>query len=155
MSVLETLLKVGGEFVSAAEIADNAGRTPLFEAIENNASIDIIRLLLKKRSKKSSEGGFGCKVNVLNYNGQTPLFSAVREGNMDLIKLLVEEGHAEVDMNGGEMIKDDSEEGLGISDEDYESVEEKNFMEAYKNCMTPLHLACILGSDEIGIYLID
>jgi len=74
----------------------------------------------------------------LNYNGQTPLFSAVREGNMELIRILVEEGEADADMNGGEMIKDDSEEGLGIQEEECESEQEKNFIEAYKNCMTPL-----------------
>ena len=28
-------------------------------------------------------------------------------------------------------------------------------MEAYKNATTPLHLACILGHDNIMIYLID
>lgn len=28
-------------------------------------------------------------------------------------------------------------------------------MEAYKNCMTPLHLASILGNDEIALYLIE
>jgi ankyrin repeat protein len=53
-------------------------------------------------------------VNVLNYNGQTPLFSAVREGNMELIRILFEEGDADADMNGGEMIKDDSEEGQAM-----------------------------------------
>jgi hypothetical protein len=50
---------------SAIEIADNAGRTPLFEAIDNNVSSDIIRFLVRKRNK----GGFGARVNVLNYNG--------------------------------------------------------------------------------------
>lgn len=68
---------------------------------------------------------------------------------------MVTEGGTQVDMNGGEMIKDESEEGLGINEEEFESAEEKNFMEAYKNCMTPLQLACILGADEIAIYLIE
>lgn len=91
--------------------------------------------------------------NVLSYNGQTPLFSAVREGNYELIKVLIEFGGAEPDLNNGEMIKDDSEEGATL--EECESVEERNFMDAYKNCMTPLHLACILGQDEIAIYLTE
>jgi hypothetical protein len=50
---------------SAIEIADNAGRTPIFEAIDNNCSAGIIKFLTKKRS----QGGFGAKVNVVNYNG--------------------------------------------------------------------------------------
>ena len=95
--------------------------------------------MIKKRVKKSAnESGLGAKVNVLNYNGQTPLFSAVREGNMELIRILVEEGDADVDMNGGEMIKDDSDEGIAMQEKDFDSEHEKNFVEAYKNCMTPL-----------------
>lgn len=82
--------------------------------------------------------------NVINYNGQTPLFSAVREGNLELIRVLVEFGGAESDLNAGELLKDDSDEGQNAAEE-YDSVEEKNFMDAYKNCMTPLQLACILG----------
>lgn len=102
---------MGAEYLSAIEIADNAGRTPLFEAIDNNAPADLVRLLLTKRAKKAAEGGFGMNANVLNYNGQSPLFSAVREGNMVLSKVLIEFGGAVADLNNGEMIKDDSEEG--------------------------------------------
>lgn len=104
----------GGDISSAIEIADNAGRTPIFEAVDNNVSPDLLRLLIKKRQKKGNEGGFGAKVNVLNYNGQTPLFSAVREGNMSLVKVLIEFGESEVDLNGGEMVKDETpEDGQG------------------------------------------
>lgn len=84
---------------SAIEIADNAGRTPIFEAIDNNVSAEMIRFLTKKRSK----GGFGARVNVLNYNGQTPLFGAVREGNLENIMVLVDEAGAQVDLTGGEV----------------------------------------------------
>jgi hypothetical protein len=38
------------------------------------------------------------------------LFSAVREGNFDLVRMLIEEGGAESDLNAGEMVKDESEE---------------------------------------------
>ena len=34
-------------------------------------------------------------------------------------------------------------------------MEEKFFMDAYKNCMTPLHVATVLGHEEIMIYLIE
>lgn len=40
-------------------------------------------------------------------------------------------------------------------EDEFESEEERNFMEAYKNCTTPLHLACILGYDEIATYLTE
>jgi ankyrin repeat protein len=42
-----------------------------------------------------------------------------------------------------------------MQEDEFESTEEKNFVEAYKNCMTPLQLSCILGQDEIAIYLIE
>lgn len=42
-----------------------------------------------------------------------------------------------------------------MNEDEFESVEEKNFVESYKNCMTPLQLACILGQDEIALYLIE
>ena len=130
---------------SAIEIADNAGRTPIFEAVDNNGSADIIRLLTRKRSK----GGFGAAVNVINYNGQTPLFSAVREGNLETIMVLVEEAGAAIDLTGGEVAKEEEEQ------QEYDSQEEKYFMEAYRNATTPLHLACILGHDSIVHYLIE
>lgn len=28
-------------------------------------------------------------------------------------------------------------------------------MEAFKNCMTPLHVACVLGYDDIALHLIE
>jgi hypothetical protein len=43
------LLTIGGDISSGIEIADNAGRTPIFEAVDNNVSADLIRLLIKKR----------------------------------------------------------------------------------------------------------
>jgi hypothetical protein len=57
---------------------------------------------------------------------------------MEHIRILIEEGEADADMNGGEMIKDDSEENQAMQEDEFESTEEKNFVEAYKNCMTPL-----------------
>ena len=38
----------GSEIISTIEIADNAGRTPIFEAVENGVSPDLARLLLQK-----------------------------------------------------------------------------------------------------------
>lgn len=39
-------------------------------------------------------------MNVANYNGQTPLFVAVREGNLKNIIVLVEEAGAKIDLSG-------------------------------------------------------
>lgn len=49
INVLKMLLTIGGDISSGIEIADNAGRTPIFEAIDNNVSTDLLRLLIKKR----------------------------------------------------------------------------------------------------------
>jgi len=48
------------------------------------------------------------------------------------------------------MVKDDAEDN-----DEFDSLEERNFMDAYKNSMTPLHIACILGYDEMAMYLIE
>lgn len=38
-------------------------------------------------------------------------------------------------------------------EDDCDSLEEKYFLEAFKNCMTPLHVASVLGHDEVVLYL--
>lgn len=70
---------------------------------------------------------------------------------MDVVKALVEGCDARVDLTQGELFKEDYDD----SDAQYESVQEKFFMDAYKNSMTPLHLAVILGYEEIMHYLIE
>ena len=57
--------------------------------------------------------------------------------------------NADPDLQNGEMVKPDEEE----DDEEYESLQERYFMEAFKNCMTPLHVAAVLGYDDIALYL--
>lgn len=87
----------------------------------------------------------------MSYNGQTPLFSAVREGNIEVIRTLVDDCGAKVDLTEGELYKEENDD----QNEQYTSLEEKFFMDAYKNCMTPLHIAAVLGYDEIMHYLIQ
>ncbi len=65
--------------------------------------------------------------------------------------MLVEEADAKVDLSGNEMVKEDEMQ----DEEEYDSLEEKYFMEAFKNAMTPLHVACLLGYDHIMLYLIE
>ena len=60
---------------------------------------------------------------------------------------------ASVDLNNGELVKED--EQAEATDEDYDSVSEKCFMEAFMNCQTPLHVASTLGYDEIALFLIS
>jgi hypothetical protein len=52
---------------------------------------------------------------------------------MENIIILIEEGGAKPDLNTGELVKDDEEEN-----QEYDSLEEKYFMEAFKNTCTPL-----------------
>ena len=55
INVLETMTQNGVDVYSAIEIADNAGRTPLFEAVENlndeniESGIEIIKTLTKSK----------------------------------------------------------------------------------------------------------
>lgn len=86
MNVLTVLQEFGVDMLSAIEIPDNAGRTPIYEAIDNHEDPGILHFLTKPRK----DGGFEAKVNISNYNGQTPLFAAAREGNIDSVKCLVE-----------------------------------------------------------------
>lgn len=79
------------------------------------------------------------------------MFSAAREGNVEVVKTLVDKCGAEVDLNAGELFKDEADE-IGSN---YESLQEKFFMDAYKNCMTPLHVATVLGYEDIMFHLID
>ena len=55
LDVLQVLIEYGVDVYAAIELADNAGRTPIFEAVDNNASPELVRLLTRKRTK----GGFG------------------------------------------------------------------------------------------------
>jgi ankyrin repeat protein len=41
----------------------------------------------------------------LNYNGQSPLFIAARQGQLQLVKVLIQAG-AHPDLNNGELVKD-------------------------------------------------
>ena len=74
------MLGQGVDVYSAIEIADNAGRTPIFEAVENLDEVPEPDLtMLDMLVNKKEENGFGANPNVCNYSGQTPLFSAVRQ----------------------------------------------------------------------------
>lgn len=65
MEVLGVLLEHGVDVHSAIEIPDNAGRTPIYEAIDNHETPDLLLMITKSRK----QGGFDAKVNIMNYNG--------------------------------------------------------------------------------------
>jgi len=48
--------------------------------------------MVKILTRKKQQNGFAAKVNVINYSGQTPLFSAAKSGNFEVVRLLVEAG---------------------------------------------------------------
>ena len=76
MGVLEVMREQGVDVYSAMELADNAGRTPLFETVEKEGDLrtiispeSMIKILTKPKNSQDGQGGYGAKVNVLNYNG--------------------------------------------------------------------------------------
>lgn len=146
------MLANGVNIYEAIEIADNQGRTPLFEAVENLNSedsamaIQIIDILCKDRQ----DGGFGANPNVVSYNGQTPLFGAARLGSILAVKALYIAG-AEADLHNGELVKTDDDVKEIVDNETNQS--ELNFMTAFKNCCTPLQVALVLGYDDIALLL--
>ena len=64
---------------------------------------------------------------------------------------MVENCDIKVDLTQGELFKEEYDD----AEAQYQSLEEKFFMDAYKNSMTPLHVAVILGYEEVMLYLIQ
>jgi hypothetical protein len=65
------MLALGVDVYTAIEIADNSGRTPLFEAVEdlNDSTIDKKLELIDILTRHKSQNGFQVNTNVVNYNG--------------------------------------------------------------------------------------
>jgi ankyrin repeat protein len=64
------------------------GRTPLLRAIYNK-DIDTVQKLLEH----------GADVNLCSYNGTSPLYEATKYGDLNIIKLLLEYGAYDEDIN--------------------------------------------------------
>ena len=133
--VIEILI----EYSVDIDIADNAGRTPLFEAIDNNR-ISTTRLLVSN----------GARVNAVDFSGHTPLYCAARDGNEEILKILIDVGKAKVDHFGICSNPKDLDEDMK-----YENEDEKLIMEGLDASKTPLHVASLLGYTEIVSYLIE
>jgi ankyrin repeat protein len=119
------------------DISDNAGRTPLFEAVDNNH--DAITSLLVKQ---------GANVDMTNYCGHTPLYCAAREGNIDIVRILVNEGNAKIDHYGVSSVTND------FDDDDITDDSERCLFEGLKCSKLPLHVASLLGYEEIVKFII-
>lgn len=61
---------------------------------------------------------------------------------------------AVVDLNKGELVKEDEQQDENEEDDEESTILEKCFMEAFMNCSTPLMVAAVLGYDQIALYLI-
>ena len=61
---------------------------------------------------------------------------------MEAVKALIQVG-AKVDLNSGVLVKPEDDEEEDTAD----SEQERNFVEAFKSCTTPLHVAAVLGYD--------
>lgn len=66
------------------------GQTILMQAIQQGSSVDIIRLFL--------ENGAIDSIDTIDQSGKTAMDYAVREGNVELVKLLIDSG-ATLDLN--------------------------------------------------------
>jgi uncharacterized protein len=77
--VIQRLIAAGAD-VNAVERVN--GETPLFSAIEKMRAPACIRLLIDA----------GCDVNRLRNDGATPLIRAVRNGLLDVVKMLIAAG---------------------------------------------------------------
>ena len=132
------IIEVLVEYSVDIDIADNAGRTPLFEAIDNN-KITATRLLVTN----------GARVDLTDYSGHTPVYCAARDGNEEIIKILVDIGRAKVDQFGKCANPKDVDEDIQYDNED-----EKLIMEGLDSSKTPLHVACLLGYREIVAFLV-
>ena len=70
-------------------MTDSKGRTPIFKASENN---DLVRV-----QQMYTEG---CKFNLPDINGITPVYMAAVYGHSEMVEFLLSIG-AEVDVAGG------------------------------------------------------
>lgn len=61
---------------------------------------------------------------------------------------------AHVDLNQGELVKENEQQDENEEEDEEESILEKCFMEAFMNCSTPLMVASVLGFDQIALYLL-
>ena len=151
IAVLEAMTRAGVDVYSAIEIADNEGRTPIFEILESmtEENSDMAYQVISTLVSPKDNGGYGANVNVVNYQGQSLLFIAVRQAQLEIVKLLVEAG-AEPDLHNGELMKYDD-----TAPTEYENEREKNLYEAFKLCETPTQLAAVLGYEDILLYLVQ
>ncbi|PCI27940.1 hypothetical protein COB52_04270 [Candidatus Kaiserbacteria bacterium] len=92
----------------------------------------------------------GADPDVTNYSGHSSLFCAAREGDLEIVRALVVDGKVKVDHYGLSSVKNDDLDDDGIDDE-----YEKALFEGLKCSKTALHVACLLGYDDIVQILVE
>jgi hypothetical protein len=85
MLLLEFIRSIG---VNIHQASSMDFPSPLHAAVESMQSMQVVRWLIKH----------GADCNTRYNDGQTPLFYAVTEGSLDVVRVLVEEGGASVDV---------------------------------------------------------
>jgi len=84
---IQLLLDAGADL----ERTSNVGKTALHESISSSTNTPMIRTLISK----------GANVNTTDKWGKTPLMDAVNQGQLDVVKLLVE-ADADIEMKSNE-----------------------------------------------------
>ncbi|CAH0395611.1 unnamed protein product [Bemisia tabaci] len=137
--VVEILLEHGAEFGSE----DNRNKTP-FEIAIKCGNFERAKTLLQQND---------IEINVENSDGETLLHTASEEGNVEVVKFLVDNGadvnarnHKAAHMAAGETMKNISEFLLAFSG--------VKLPKSGPDQLTPLHYAAVCGNLEVVDYLI-
>ncbi|KAL3076185.1 hypothetical protein niasHT_038811 [Heterodera trifolii] len=130
------------------EIADSYGKTALMVACSLQ-KCDIVRYLIGK----------GAKVDRTNAKGISPLLSACIDGHLEIVKLLVEGGKADIEIEADSVIEW-SPLMVASKKRKWDIVRyliEKGVKVDQTNAkgISPLHLACIDGHLEIVKLLVE
>lgn len=115
----------------------NYNQDSLLHVAARRGNINALRYLLKK----------GCLPNIINLDGETPLFLAAKRGNIECAKLLLDH-MALLD------IKNKFDENIDdvVSKKIYDDLKEYTMSPAYQNYLKkyPLHIA-VIKNDEASV----
>lgn len=134
--VVTKLIKGGAD----SSVQDFTGKTPLITAV-----------IFKGKQALNSLLENNADTNAIDYLGHTALFYAARDGNEEMVKLLIEKGNA--DLNLYSMPNQNMEKEMMGKKE--QSKSDKLLNLALNTSRVPLHAATVNGHTEILNYLIS